>query len=74
MPKAQAPQFPLNIIYDLKVVCPRLDRYWYFDHLEKANKRKHDKESESKTFLRSVGKSQVEQPKPKNDQKASSNL
>ena len=52
-------QFPLNIVYDLKVVCPRLDRYWYFDHLQKANKLKHTKESESTSFLRSVGKSAV---------------
>ena len=25
--------YPLNIVYDLKIVCPRLDRYWYFDHV-----------------------------------------
>ena len=49
-----------NIIYDLKVVCPRLDRYWYFDHLEKANTLKHAQESESKSFMRSVGKSQID--------------
>ena len=72
--KAQAPQFPLNIIYDLKVVCPRLDRYWYFDHLEKANTLKHAQESESKSFLRSVGKSQIDQPKPKNDQTSAKSL
>ena len=55
-------QFPLNIVYDLKVVCPRLDRYWYFDHLQKANALKHSKESESRSFLRSVGKSAVGGP------------
>ena len=29
----QQQSYPLNIVYDLKVICPRLDRYWYFDHM-----------------------------------------
>ena len=41
-----ASQFPLNIVYDLKIVCPRLDRYWYFDHAKKAKSRQMARESE----------------------------
>ena len=37
--KKDAVTFPLNVVYDLKIVCPRLDRYWYFDHMQKAKLR-----------------------------------
>ena len=48
--------YPLNIVYDLKTVCPRLDRYWYFDHTQKAKQRQMSKESNSVSFLNSVKK------------------
>ena len=50
-------------MYDLKIVCPRLDRYWYYDHTQKAKQRQMHKESDSLTFLKSV----------KRDQRAGSN-
>ena len=45
---------PINVVYDLKVVCPRLDRYWFNDHISKAKNIKLHKESNSQSFLRSV--------------------
>ena len=54
----QQPQvtYPLNIVYDLKVVCPRLDRYWYFDHMQKAKSRQMTKDGDSVNFLKSVAR------------------
>ena len=48
--------YPLNIVYDLKVVCPRLDRYWYFDHMQKAKSRQMTRDGDSVNFLKSVAR------------------
>ena len=48
--------YPLNIVYDLKVVCPRLDRYWHFDHMQKAKSRQMTREGDSVNFLKSVAR------------------
>jgi len=54
--KRQEMSFPLNIVYDLKVVCPRLDRYWFFDHVQKAKQRQVSREVDSKNFLKAVSR------------------
>jgi len=48
--------YPLNVVYDLKTVCPRLDRYWYFDHTQKMKSRQMSRELNSVSFLKSLNK------------------
>lgn len=26
---------PKNLVYDLRVVCPKLDRFWYYEYYKK---------------------------------------
>ena len=42
------------MVYDLKIVCPRLDRYWYFDHVQKAKQLQVSHELNSQRFLRGM--------------------
>ena len=65
-----APQasFPLNVVYDLKIVCPRLDRYWHYEHVTKAKTRQLNRESD-KPFLGGTGKDRKRQGREEVDER-----
>jgi hypothetical protein len=59
---ASKQELPITVMYNLKDVCPRLDRYWMYDYIQKLTKKQKNNMTGSDIYVDLNRK-----PKIKND-------